>query len=383
MKRTNLFLNTILGFLIKIFSKFKNQKIIKKAKIKGPAITLSNHTSFYDFIYTYTSIYPRRTTFLAARKMFYEDTLKTFMHLARAIPKSLMEADFTATKQTLEILKKKGIISIFPEGQISPSGETLEFNYSISKLIKKAKVNVYIIKHHGAGLQNPSWSKKTFKGKVLTEKYLLLTKEEIEIMTTDEIYQKLSENLYFSPEEYILKTNNTYKLNSINNLENLIYLCPNCLYEGLEVKNHSLVCPKCNNELKYNNQGYIGELAYNKRFYHQKDLILNEVKNDDDYQISAPVRLHSIYNNKMGEVGQGILTVKRHEFIYEGTINEVYVKEHFTLKTVPYLPSDIGRNVQIYVKNQVYQFEFETPYLPTKFMLIGEYFHQELVNKER
>lgn len=383
MKKTNLIVNTLLGFLLKIFSKFKHQKIIKKTNIKGPAITLSNHTSFYDFIYTYTAIYPRRTTFVAARKMFHEKTLKTFMRLARAIPKSLMEADFSATKKILEILKKGGIVTIFPEGQISPSGETLEFNYAISKLIKKALVDVYIIKHMGAGLQNPSWSKKTFKGKVLTEKYLLLSKKDIETLTTEEIYSKLKEHLYFSPEEFVNKTNNTYQLNNIENLENLIYLCPKCSYEGLKAKYDRLWCPKCHNELVYTNKGYLGDLAFNKRFFHQRDLVLKEVVNNQKYQISASVRLFSIYQDKNQEVGSGTLTLKRYEFVYEGTINNENVLKVFSVKTVPYLPSDIGRNIQIYEKEQVYQFEFETSYLPTKFVLIGEYFHNEFIKKEQ
>lgn len=379
MKRTNLFLNAILGFILKIFSKFKHQKFIKNTKIKGPAITLSNHTSFYDFIYTYTAIYPRRVTFLAARKMFHEKTLKTFMNLARAIPKSLMEADFTATKKTLEILKKGGIISIFPEGQISPSGETLEFNYAISKLIKKALVDVYIIRHQGAGLQNPSWSKNTFKGPVITEKYLLLTKKEVESLSTDEIYFKLRKHLYYSPKEYVEKTNNTYKLNDIKNLENLIYLCPKCHHEGLHAKYDRLWCPKCHHELVYTNKGYVGELAFNERFYHQRELVLNEVLGNDNFKMSANVRLFSIYEDKNQEVGKGTLSLNKDEFIYEGTINKEKVLKVFSVKTTPFLPSDIGRNIQIYVKDQVYQFEFEISYLPTKFVLIGEYFHDELI----
>lgn len=380
MKRTNLIINLVLGFFLKVFAKFKHQKFIKKTKIKGPAITLSNHTSFYDFIYTYTAVYPRRTTFLAARKMFHERGLKTFMNLARAIPKSLMEADFSATKKTLEILKKKGIVSIFPEGQISPTGETLAFNYSISKLIKKAKVNVYIIRHSGAGLQNPAWSKKTFKGPVFTEKFLVITKEEIDSLTTDEIYERLTKGLYYSQTDFVLKSNNTYKVNNIKNLENLIYLCPKCNHEGLNANNDRLSCSFCKEEFIYDERGFLGEVDFNNRFKEQRDLVIKEVKKDNDYQISANVKLFNIFNNVNQEVGKGLLTLTKKEFIYEGTINNEDVRKTFTLRTIPYLPSDIGRNIQIYVKEQVYQFEFDISYLPTKFVIIGEYFHKEFIN---
>ncbi|MDO9629945.1 MAG: hypothetical protein Q7I99_08580 [Acholeplasmataceae bacterium] len=57
MKRPNIILNIVLGFLVKIFAYLKGQRIIKKCRIKGPAIILSNHTSFYDFIYTSAAMY--------------------------------------------------------------------------------------------------------------------------------------------------------------------------------------------------------------------------------------------------------------------------------------------------------------------------------------
>lgn len=78
MKRPNPFLNITLGFLIKIFAIIKGQSIIKKCKIKGPAIILSNHTSFYDFIYTSAAMYPKRISYLAAKKMFMSQQQNTF-----------------------------------------------------------------------------------------------------------------------------------------------------------------------------------------------------------------------------------------------------------------------------------------------------------------
>src|SRR3989339_115812 len=108
MKRPNIFLYSILGFLVKIFAYFKGQRITKKLKISGPAIILSNHTSFYDFIYTTAAMYPHRVSYLAANKMFYDPLLGFFLHLARAIPKSLFQSDPAATLKAFKILKRKG-----------------------------------------------------------------------------------------------------------------------------------------------------------------------------------------------------------------------------------------------------------------------------------
>lgn len=375
MKKPNVFYQIFLGSLLKLFTIFKGQKIVKKTKIKTPAIVLSNHTSFYDFMYTFSAIYPKRVNFLAARKMFHEKELKTFMKISRSIPKSLMETDLSSVKATLQILRKKGIIAIFPEGQISNSGSTMAFNPAISKLIRKAKVNTYIIKHYGAGLANPPWSKKTFKGPIQTEKVLLLNPSEIEELTSDEIHEKIVQELRYKPHEFIEKTNFKYKLNDITNLNNLFYLCQNCKTEGLVVKDNLLFCNNCKQAYEYNNQGFINDKPYEAFYKNQRDLVHQEIDDNPLFELSSSCKLISVKEDKMQVVGHGIITLNNDTYIYSGTINNEQVEKIFETKYISFLPSDIGRNIQIYEGKQVYQFELENPYLPTKYVLAGEYFY--------
>lgn len=378
MKRPNPFLYIPLGFLLKVFAIFKGQKITKKLKIKGPAIVLSNHTSFYDFVYTTAALYPRRVSYLAASKMFLEDATKVFLKMARAIPKSLMQADPVATLKAFRILKKKGIVSVFPEGQISPSGKTLKPAYSIAKFLKKANVDIYIVKHLGAGLVNPPWSKKTFKGRIETEKFLLIQKEELSHLSTDDIYLKVCEALHFSPSEFIRKNAFTYRLNTISNLENVIYQCPKCLHEGLIAHKHHLLCPKCSYELHYDSHGLINDKGLDELFLDQENRVRQAVENDKHLFIQGKTKLMSFHDNKLQLVGEGILKLEPFSYTYEGTIHGDMKKLTFKVENTPTLPSDIGRNVQIYEGYQIYQFEMEIPWLPTKFVHIGEYLYDIL-----
>ena len=382
MKKTNLFLNTTLGFLIKIYAIIKKQKIIKKCKIKGPAIVLSNHTSFYDFIYTHAALYPHRVTYLAASKMFYEPLTGFFLRLARAIPKHLMQPDPVSTLNAFRILKKNGIVSIFPEGQISPSGRSLTPSFSIAKMIKKANVDVYIVKHMGAGLSNPPWSKNTFKGRVDTIKELIILKAELTNLSENEIYQIIVQNLYHSSSAYNKEKRYTYKLNDISNLENVIYQCPKCLHEGLTSNGHQLMCPSCHHELTYDQYGLLNGRGIDDLFGEQEQRVQHEINASNDYQIQGSTKLMSFRGNRLVEVGKGILTIQNDEYIYQGTVDQRIQTLKFHVKNTQSLPSDIGRNVQIYEQNQIYQFEMEIPWLPTKMVHVGEYLHIKWIKSQ-
>lgn len=380
MKKPNIFLNFFLGGIIKLIALIKGQKIIKKTKINGPAIVLSNHTSFYDFIYTVAAMYPQRVTYLAAKKMFYEPGTATFLKLARAIPKSLLHADAAATLNVFRILRKNGIVSIFPEGQISPSGRSLKPAFSIAKLLKKAKVDVYIVKHMGAGLANPPWTKKTFKGPVETVKELIIAKDELQAKSVEEIYDIICTKLYYSASEDNKIKKYKYKVTDITNLENVIYQCPACFHEGLTTAKNQLICPKCLNTLIYDEYGLLNGRGLDEWFLEQESRVRKAIDENPSYEVSGKTRLMSFRNEKLVFVGEGILTIRNFEYIYIGTIDGKEQTLRFNTRIVPSLPSDIGRNVQIYESDQIYQFEMDNKWLPTKMVHVGEYLY--LLKKE-
>ncbi|MDY0023290.1 MAG: 1-acyl-sn-glycerol-3-phosphate acyltransferase [Candidatus Izemoplasmatales bacterium] len=381
MKKPNFLINFILGFFLRIFAFIKGQRIIKKCKINGPAIILSNHTSFYDFLYTISAMYPKRVTYLAAKKFFYEPKMRFVMKLARAIPKSLLTADPVATLNLFRILKQNGIVGIFPEGQISAIGKTLPLSFAITKLIKKAKVDVYIVKHYGAGLANPPWSTKTFKGRIETVKELIITKEELKTLSSQEIYDIVSNKLEYSAWKDNFAKKYKYKINDVDNLENVIYQCPNCLHEGLIAKKNQLICPACNHVLTYDEFGLLNGRSVEELFLEQEKRIRNKIDSDKDFTVSEETRLMSFRDNLLVEVGSGVLTIKDFEYIYNGTVDNEVKEIRFNAKNIPSLPSDIGRNIQIYDGEMIYQFELKNKFMPTKMVHIGEYLYQ-LSNKE-
>jgi hypothetical protein len=312
--------------------------------------------------------------------MFYEPLTGFFLRLARAVPKSLMQADPAATIKAFRMLEKGGIVSIFPEGQISPMNRTLTPAYSIAKFLKKANVDVYIVKHMGAGLVNPPWSKYSFKGKIETIKKLIINKTALKDMSLDEIYQKLKDELFYSASIDNLKKKYKYQIKPIMNLENVIYQCPSCLYEGLTSHKNQLICPSCKHTLTYDQYGLLNGEGLDTLFLKQEARVRKEIDAHKAYHISGKTKLMSFRNHKLIVVGEGTLTINKEAYIYRGTIDGEDKILSFKVSSTPTLPSDIGRNVQIYEDNMIYQFEIDIPWLPTKIVHVGEYMFEMSIN---
>lgn len=341
---------------------------------------LSNHTSFYDFIYTTAAIYPHRVSYMAASKMFYDPLLGFFLRLARAFPKSLFQSDPIATLNAFRILRQNGIVSIFPEGQISPIGVTQPVSQSIAKLLKKAKVDVYTVKHHGAYLVNPPWTKKTFPGRIITTVDLILTKDQLLQMSEQQVYDVVVEKLQFNTSAYNLEHQYIYRRNDITNLESVLYLCPKCGYEFLKSNQDSLYCTECGHTMEYDQFGRVGDQRIDDLYHAQETNMQKQILNNPNFKIESKVLLESFRNERLVVVGEGTLSLDKREYVYQGTMDNETVELKFDPKIIASLPSDLGRNVQIYEGYVIYQFVIEEVTIPTKFVIAGEYIHK-LVNK--
>ncbi|MFH0993682.1 MAG: 1-acyl-sn-glycerol-3-phosphate acyltransferase [bacterium] len=376
MKRPNWLLYATLGFLIKIFAFGKGQRIRRTAKIKGPAIVLTNHTSFFDFIYTTAAVYPQRVSYMAASKMFYDPLLGFFLRLSRAFPKCLFQADPIATLNAFRILRQKGIVSIFPEGQISPIGVTQPINMAIAKLVKKAKVDVYVVKHMGAYLVNPPWTKKTFPGRIDTSVDLMLSRENLIAMTDEQIYDVIVEALRFNMAAYNDEKQYAYRVRDIANLESVIYRCPHCQDEFLQSRGHDLICPACGHIMTYDRYGKIGGKQIDELYHAQEQAMQASILADASFQLSSPVKLESFRGNRLVEVGSGHLSLNRQQYVFEGVVDGQPTVLTFDPKNVPTLPTDLGRNIQIYEGYVIFQFVMSEIHTPTKFVIAGEFIHQ-------
>jgi hypothetical protein len=149
------------------------------------------------------------------------------------------------------------------------------------------------------------------------------------------------------------------------------------MHEGLLAEKDRLICPMCSLELKMDQQGLLGNNAINTWFHMQEERVRHKIDEDKNFQLEGNVRLMSFRNENLVEVGSGKLTLYPTFYQYDGAVDGEKQTLTFKVESTPTLPSDIGRNVQIYEEYQIYQFEFDVPWLPTKFVHIGEYFYEK------
>ena len=376
MKKPNFFLWFFLAWLLKVKTFLDGHQVTNKIKIKKPCIILSNHASFQDYIYLVATLYPKRITFLAAAKMFYEKGRGPFLKMARAIPMSSYQGDLKAVKNTFEILKKNGIVGIFPEGQIAYHGATLKPPFAIAKLVKKANVDVYTFVSQNTYLMYPPWSQNTFKGKTFSKMDYLFKKDELASLSDQEIYEKIYQALYFDAGEFNKQHRYTYEVQNIANLENLIYLCPKCHFEGLKSQDDKLVCPKCQNELIYDKYGLLDNKSMKENFENQRQIVEKEIINTPQFKLETSVKIMRYVKKKLVVTGEGLLSLSKEKYLYVGSDKGQEVTYEFDPKKIEYIPGDIGGNIQIYDAYEVYMFQMDIKYLPIKFIICGEYFYR-------
>lgn len=98
-------------------------KRVQNRHIKGAAIIISNHTSVYDFAVMLFTFPFRKLRYLMAEILFKRKILSGFLRWIGGVMVDRSAYDFAFLETCSEILAKKGVVGIFPEGRLPVEGE--------------------------------------------------------------------------------------------------------------------------------------------------------------------------------------------------------------------------------------------------------------------
>ena len=130
----------ITGWLIQLIvfrtKVFYVDKAKQSRRIKGPAIIVSNHTSVWDYAIWLFVFFSRTLRFQMAEVLYKKKVLGLFLKMMGGIYVNRDTHDLSFIDKSNEILRKGGVVGIFPESRLPlPEEERpLPFKESVTQL---------------------------------------------------------------------------------------------------------------------------------------------------------------------------------------------------------------------------------------------------------
>lgn len=112
-----------------IFSTFNHWTVTGREHVPrtGPVLLIANHTSYADPPIVGASC-PRAVHFMAKQELFFFP-LGPIIRSVHSFPVRRGEADTSALRKAVRLLKEDKVLLIFPEGGRSPDGKLMEFEH--------------------------------------------------------------------------------------------------------------------------------------------------------------------------------------------------------------------------------------------------------------
>lgn len=135
---------------------------------RGPLLIFSNHISNCDPILLQWSC-PRLVHFMARRELWTMGFLGNVLQWWKAFPVTQSSADKGAIKRAIELVHAGHAVCIFPEGQLSPTGDLIELLPGCSLIVRKTEATCICVglRHSNALMPYPD-TKPRWAGAILT-----------------------------------------------------------------------------------------------------------------------------------------------------------------------------------------------------------------------
>ena len=361
------FMYVVLLKAIEFYVKLRVKPTFNRRKIKGlkgPYVLLSNHGSSLDVYYLSKLMHPRRMSFILNKYFFHFKYFRKILYTIGAIPKKLFSPDIETIYKTIKSIKEGYPILMCPEGRLSLSGASYYVSEETAKLLKKLKVPAVIALINGAYITNPKWRKKRIRGKVHTEVKYVISKDEIENLSVEEITALINKHMYYNEFEYARKHKLVYHYKKkMVGAEHVLYHCPKCHHEfNMISKGNKLICGSCGFEVEANvnysfNENELGILDFND--YYQRISQIEEknlLENDLDLSCEVDVRKFDFKNDKYGIKGKGICRLTKQGLTFKGIINKEEVEFEVPIKQLHALAFSVNEEFECYYEEDLYYF---------------------------
>ncbi|MBE5945094.1 MAG: hypothetical protein E7258_09300 [Lachnospiraceae bacterium] len=372
---------------------------IHKVNMKGlkpPYLVLGTHHAFMDFYVTPLALFPHRANYVSELEGF-EAYGEWLYRQAGCLGTRKFINDINLVKNIQRVMKRKGILVLYPEARYANVGTSSELPPSTGKLVKLLGVPLVTINMKGNYLQSPIWNLKKRSGvKLSTTLTQVLSAEEVKNASVEEINALIKQHLSYDEYEYQVKNNIkiTYK-DRAKGLEMPLYQCKSCGEEfAMKGQGTRLSCSSCNAIWEMDELGRLikdGESCHIPDWYEwERSQVINQIE-EGTYKLNCKVRIEALPNAKnFIPCGEGILIHEREGFYltfkdYGDTKEKTMFfssKSLFSIHTEYDYRSKYGQCVTLSTDTNTYFiYPLEDGFNATKIQFATEYLHKSKTNR--
>lgn len=224
----------------------------------GPKFILCNHNTDFDFLLLAAKS-DEPIDFVATETMLRMN--KFFEFVAKKLKPILHDkgsSGATTIKQIVGRIRDGRSVLLFPEGNRSFDGRTMNISDAIGKIVKTTGASLVIYRISGGYFTTPRWGSGIRKGRMEGQVVRIVDAKELKQMPPDEIRKLIIEGLYTDAYKEQEKRHIRYASKApAEYLESLLFICPSCKRVGaLHSYKNKLAC-SCGYQLTMDEYGYL------------------------------------------------------------------------------------------------------------------------------
>ncbi len=342
-KTPNRFIHGLYHLIMSLFvlPKYKLKVTIKDDinKCKGPCFLIFNHLSRYDHQFVMKTVWPKRYNMVAAYNEFFRGHLGLLFGLEKIIPKKNFTVDLTSLKAMSKVIKEGGCVCFSPEGMSSIAGHNQPIVETTGNFLKHYNIPVYYVKLKGSYLTEHKVDLHDRYGRVESELSLLLTPEQLQSMTDQEVNDYINEAFHHDEYEWQKQEQIKWKHNGniASHYHDLAYICPKCKSELTMTSDKNYIkCEHCGNGaylddyynfIPFDDTCVIPE-SLTKWFDWERTLMIKAIRENPNYSYTVDVKIGELPKYKLLKkmatsipCGEGKLTFDHNGIHFKGTRN--------------------------------------------------------------
>ena len=160
----------------------------------GPFVLISNHQSYLDPMLCDIPL-KRRVNFLARESLFHHWLFGRMITSVGTIPVKLGEADISAMRKVIDVLKQGRGVALFPEGTRSHDGKITPFKPGFGLLCRRGGAAVVPVVIDGAFECWPRHKKLFSHGSIVVTYGKAISAEKAKKMGDEKLAEVLTETL--------------------------------------------------------------------------------------------------------------------------------------------------------------------------------------------